>query len=192
MLDSVSSVLPGKLTFQLHRYHRDAVEEQNNVNAVFVIQRIMQLPGTMENIGSILGLASLVDGGLRFPEHSSKLDSPVGKALAQHSQQAYHLHFPTKTVDELSLTVGTVYLFKPLPLLRLACPNEGKKRADVQRFFPVEDGGVALLVAAVCSEVFLNILLKTSFPYIEIRHSQIPHFGSICITALPNKPTISP
>ena len=44
----------------------------------------MELPGAVEDVGGVLGLAGLVDGGLRLPEHGPKLDTPVGEALAQH------------------------------------------------------------------------------------------------------------
>lgn len=117
-----------------------------------------------------MGLAGLVDGGLRLPEHGPKLDAPVGKALTQHFQEANQLHFPAKTVDELPLAVSAIDFLKPLPLLGLACPNEGKKRAGVQCLFPVKGGGVALLIAAVCSEVLLDILLKAFFFYVKIGH----------------------
>ena len=149
LLDGVGGVLPGELTFQLHGYHRDTVEEQNDINAVFVAQGVVKLPGTVEDIGDILGLASLVDGGLRLPEHRPELDAPVGKTLAQHFQQAHQFHFPAKTVDELPLTVGTVNLLKPLPLLGLTGADEGEERAGIQSLFPVKGGRVALLIAAV-------------------------------------------
>ena len=149
LLDGVGGVLPGELTFQLHGYHRDTVEEQNDINAVFVAQGVVKLPGTVEDIGDILGLASLVDGGLRFPEHDPELDAPVGKTLAQNFQQAHQLHFPAKTVDELPLAVSTVNFLESLPLLGLAGADEGKKCAGVQRLFSVESSGVALLIAAV-------------------------------------------
>lgn len=133
----------------------------------------MKLPGAVENVGGILGLAGLVDGGLRLPEHGPELDAPVGKTLAQHFQQTHQLHFPTKTVDELPLAVRAVDLFKPLPLLRLAGADEREERAGIQRLFTVEGGGIALLIAAVGQEIFLNILLKAFFFYIKIhnRHS---------------------
>ena len=44
----------------------------------------MELTGAVEDIGGVLDLTGLVDGGLRLPEHSPELDSPVGEALAQH------------------------------------------------------------------------------------------------------------
>jgi len=130
----------------------------------------VELPSAVEDVGSILGLAGLVDGGLRLPEHSPELDAPVGKTLAQDFQQANQLHFPAETVNELPLTVGTVDLLKPLPLLGLAGADEREESVGVQCLFPVESGRVAFLIAAVCSEVFLNILLKAFFFYIKIWH----------------------
>lgn len=170
LLNGVGGVLPRKLAFQLHGHHRDTVEEEDDINAVLVAQGVVELPCAVEDISGILGLAGLIDGGLRLPEHSSKLDTSVGKTLAQHFQQPYHLHFPAKTVDELPLAVGTVDFFKPLPLLGLAGADEGKKGSGIQRLFPIEGGGVALLIAAVGQKVFLNILLKAFFLVVEVGH----------------------
>ena len=170
LLDGVGGVLAGKLTFQLHRHHWDTVEEQDNINAVFVAQGVVKLSGAVEDVGGILGLAGLIDGGFRLPEHSPELDTPVGKALAQHFQQAHQLHFPAKTVDELPLTVGAVDFLKPLPLLGLAGTDKGKECTGVQCFFPIEGGGVALLIAAMGQKVFLNILLKPFFFYVKVGH----------------------
>ena len=178
LLDSVGGVLPGELAFQLHGHYRDTVEEQDNINAVFVAQGVMELPGAMEDVGGILGLAGLVDGGLRLPEHGPKLDAPVGKALAQHFQEANQFHFPAKTVDKLPLAVGTVDLLKPLPLFGLAGADKGEERAGVQRLFPVEGGRVALLIATVCSQVFLDVLLKAFFFVVEVRHDFSPHLSA--------------
>ena len=130
----------------------------------------MELPGAVEDVGGILGLAGLVDGGLRLPEHGPKLDAPVGKALAQHFQEANQFHFPAKTVDKLPLTVGAIDFLKPLPLFGLAGTDEGEERAGVQRLFPIECGGIALLIAAVGQKVFLTILLKAVFFLVEVRH----------------------
>lgn len=109
----------------------------------------MELPGAVEDIGGILGLAGLVDGGLRLPEHGPELNAPVGKTLAQHFQQTHQLHFPAKTVDELPFTVGAIDFLKPLPLLGLTGTDEGEERAGIQCLFPVKGGGVALLIATV-------------------------------------------
>ena len=183
LLDGVGGVLSGKLAFQLHGHHWDTIKEQDNINAVFVAQGVVELPGAVEDIGGILGLAGLVDGGLRLPEHGPELDAPIGKTLAQHFQEAHHLHFPAKTVDELSLAVGTVDFLKPLPLLELAGADEGEECAGIQSLFPVKGGGVALLIAAICSEVFLNILLKAFFFYIKIGHFTAPLTQNFSILA---------
>ena len=149
LLNSICGVLPGELAFQLHGHHRDTVEEQNNINAVFVAQGVVELPGAVEDIGGILGLASFVDGGLRLPEHGPELDAPVGKALAQDFQQANQLYFPAETVDELPLAVVSVDFFKPLPLFGLAGADKGEECAGIQRLFPIEGSGITLLIAAV-------------------------------------------
>ena len=179
LLDGVSGVLPGELAFQLHGHHRDAVEKQDNVNAVFIAQGVVELPGTVEDVGGVLSLAGLIDRGLRLPEHGPELDAPVGKTLAQYFQQAHQLHFPAKTVDELALTVGTVDFLKPLPLLGLAGANEGEESGGVQRLFPVEGSGVALLIAAMGKKVFLNILLKALFFYVKVGHYFSPLFRKL-------------
>ena len=176
LLDGVGGVLPGELAFQLHGHHRDAVEEQDHVDAVLVAQGVVELPGAVKDVGGILGLTGLVDGGFWLPEHDPELDSPVGEALAQHFQEAHLLYFPAEAVDELPLAVGAVDLLKPRPLLGLAGADEGEERADIQRLFPVKGGGIALLVAAVGNEGFLNILLKAFFSYVKVGHSNTSFF----------------
>ena len=149
LLNGVGGVLPGELAFQFHGHHWDTVEEQDNINAVFVAQGVVELPGTVEDVGGVLGLTGFIDRGLWLPEHGPELDAPVGKALAQYFQEAHHLYFPAKTVNELPLTVGTIDSLKPLPLLGLTGTDEGEERAGIQCLFPVKGGGVARLIASV-------------------------------------------
>ena len=170
LLHGVGGVLAGELAFQLHGHHRDTVEKEDDIDAVLVAQGVVELPGAVEDVGGIEGLAGFVDGGLRLPKHGAELDAPVGKALAQYLQQTHQLHLPAKTVNELPLTVGAVNLLKPLPLLGLTGADEGEEGGRVQRLFPVEGSGVALEIAAVCSEIFLNILLEAFFFVVEVRH----------------------
>ena len=170
LLHGVGGVLSGELAFQLHGHHRDSVEKEDDVDAVLVAQGVVELPGAVEDVGGIEGLAGFVDGGLRLPEYSPELDPPIGKALAQHFQETHQLYFPAKAVDELPLAVGAVDFCKPLPLLGLTGADEGEEGAGVQRLFPVKGGRVALLIAAVCSEIFLNILLEAFFFVVEVRH----------------------
>ena len=176
LLDGVGGVLAGELAFQLQGHHRDAVEEQDHVDAVFATQGVVELPGAVEDVGGVLGLTGLVEGGFRLPEHRPEPDAPVGKALAQHFQEARHLHFPAKAVDELALAVGAVDLLESLPLLGLAGADEGEEGAGIQRLFPVEGGGVALLIAAMGQEIFLNVLLKAFFSYVKVGHGYTSFF----------------
>ena len=170
LLDGVGRVLPGELAFQLHGHHRDTIDEQDNINAVFVAQGVVQLPGAVEDIGGILGLAGLIDGGLRLPEHRPELDAPVGKTLAQHFQQAHQLHFPAKALHQLALTVSTIYLLKPCPRFGLACPHKPQEGAHIQRLLPVKGPGVSLLIPALCDQIFLDVLFKALFFYVEVGH----------------------
>ena len=150
LLDGIGRVLPGELAFQLHRRHRDTIDEQHHINTVFVVEGVVQLPGAVQDVGRILGLGGLIDFGFRLPEHRPELDAPVGEALPQNLQQAHHLHFPAKALHQLALTVGTIDFLKPLPRFGLAGTNEGDKGADVQGFPPVKVLGVSLLISTLC------------------------------------------
>lgn len=130
----------------------------------------MKLSRAMEYVCGILGLTDLIHRRLRLPKHGPELDPVVGKALTQNFQQADLLHFPAKALYNLLLAVGAVYLLVLLPLLRLAYPDERKESAGIQRLISVECRWVTLLIAAVCSEVFLYILLKAFFFVVEVGH----------------------
>ena len=131
LLNGIICILSSKLAFQLHRHYRNTIEKQHNINAVFVLQRIVELSCTMQNIGSILCLTGFIDGGFRFPKYCTEFDTTVSKSLTQHFEQSHHFHLTTKTVNDLTLTVRTIDFLKPLPLFWLTCPNKGKKCIDI-------------------------------------------------------------
>ena len=47
LLNCVRSVLACKLAFQFHRNYRNAVDKQYDINAVFIVDRIVQLSGAV-------------------------------------------------------------------------------------------------------------------------------------------------
>ena len=130
----------------------------------------MQLPGAVQDVGRILGLGGLIDFGFRFPEHGPELDAPVGEALPQNLQQPHHLHFPAKALHDLPLTVGTIDFLKPFPRFGLADTDEGDKGTNVQGLLPVKGLGAPLLISTLCGQVFLNVLFKALFFYVEVGH----------------------
>ena len=50
LCDGIRCVLPGKLALQLHRDDRNSIEKQHHINAVFIVQRVMQLPCAVHDI----------------------------------------------------------------------------------------------------------------------------------------------
>ena len=65
----------------------------------------MELPGAVENVCGVLGLAGFVDGGLRLPEYRPEGNAPIGEALAQYLQQANLFDFPAEPVHQLLFAV---------------------------------------------------------------------------------------
>ena len=59
---------------------------QHNIDAIFILHRVMELSGTMQNISGILCLTGFVDGGFRFPKYCTEFDTTVSKSLTQHFQ----------------------------------------------------------------------------------------------------------
>lgn len=127
LINRICCILSCKLTFQFHRYHRNAVCKKNNINAVFIMYRIMKLSGTMKDIRIILHLCSLIQRGLRLPENRIKLDSSVHKSMPHHIQKIRCLYFSFKTFDDLFLGILRINFYISFPFLRLTCLNKLNK-----------------------------------------------------------------
>ena len=127
LINRICCILSCKLTFQFHRYHRNAVCKKNNINAVFIMYRIMKLSGTMKDIRIILHLCSLIQRSLRLPENRIKLDSSVHKSMPHHIQKIRCLYFSFKTFDDLFLGILRINFYISFPFLRLTCLNKLNK-----------------------------------------------------------------
>ena len=128
----------------------------------------MELAGTVEDIGFILGNRRRIKTGLGFPEDRAELDASVRKAVAEHVEEGGHFHLPVKALNDLVLTVTAVNLFIPLPLGRLTRFDERDKCRSDEGEFAVEGEGVAFLVAPVGGQVFFDILFEAFFFYVKI------------------------
>ena len=167
----VCRTLAGELALELHGHHGDAVEQQYDIDAVFVVERVVQLPRAVENVCRVLLRARFVDGSFRLPVNGTELDSPVGKALPQYAQKADMLDFPAETLDHLAVAVRAVDFFVLLPAFGLAGLDKGKERRLVERELAVEGCGGAFGVAAEGAKVLFDILLKALFGYVEVSHN---------------------
>ena len=166
--DGICSILTGELALQLHGYNRNTVQEQDDIDAVLTLERVMELAGAVEDIGLILGNRRRIETGLRFPENRTELDAAVGKPVAEHIQEGGHFHLPVKALNDLYLTLATVNLLIPLPLRGLARFDEGDKCDAVEGKFAVECEGVAFLVAPIRDQIFFDILFEAFFFYVKI------------------------
>ena len=120
LINRICCILSCKLTFQFHRYHRNAVYKKNNINAVFIMYRVMKLSGTMKNIRIILNLCSLIQSGLRLPENRIKLDASIRKSMPHHIQKVGGFHFSFEAFNYLIFGILRINFHISFPFLRLA------------------------------------------------------------------------
>ena len=80
----------GKVRFQLHRGHRQAVEEQYQVDAVLVVQRVAHLAHHAQAVGGVAGQYVGVDRQGRFELGQLQRCAQTQQlnAVAQHVQRA--------------------------------------------------------------------------------------------------------
>ena len=168
--DGICSILTRELALQLHGDNGDAVQEQDDIDAVLILKRVMELAGAVGDIGLILGNRRRIETGLRFPENRAELDAAVGKPVAEHVQEGCHFHLPVKALNNLVLTVAAVNLFIPFPLGGLARFDERDKCHAVEGEFTVEGEGVAFLVAPINDQIFFDILFEAFFFNIKVGH----------------------
>ena len=161
--NGIISILSGELVFQLHRYNRNAINKQHNINAVFVIGRIVQLTGAVQHISRILLLCSLVDRGFGLPVNYTKSNPSVLKAVAKHGKQPERSNLLAKTLHKGFLTACPVYCFILFPRLRLSGFNKGYQRGTVQSGNTVKGFGVAFFVTAVCKQGVFYVIFKLFF-----------------------------
>ena len=166
--DGICSILTRELALQLHGDNRDAVQEQDDIDAVLILERVMELAGTVEDIGLILDDRRRIETGLRFPENRTELDAAIGKTVAEHVQEGGHFHLPVETFNDFILTVATVNLLISLPLGGLARFDERDECRAIEGEFAVKGEGVAFLVASVSDQIFFDILFEAFFFYVKI------------------------
>ena len=166
--DGICSILTRELALQLHGDNGNAVQEQDDIDAVFILKGVMELTGTVEDIRLILGNRRRIETSLGFPEDRAELDASVCKTVAEHVQEGGHFHLPVETFNDFILTVATVNLLIPLQLGGLARFDERDECRAIEGEFAVKGEGVAFLVASVSDQIFFDILFEAFFFYVKI------------------------
>ena len=90
LVDRVADAL-GEVGLQLDRRHRQAVQEQHQVDAVLVVQRVAHLPHHAQPVGGVAGQDVGVDGQRRLelrPASAAACRPEQLDAVAQHVQRA--------------------------------------------------------------------------------------------------------
>ena len=170
LYNGIRRVLPGKLALQLHGHDRDSIQKQNHINAVFIVQRVMQLPCAVHDICFILLYRRFIDRCFRFPKYGAEFDAAVGKPLTKDTQQANHFNLTAETVNHLFFAVHAVNLHIALPLLWLTGFYEGQEGSFVQRQPAVKSFRIAFCIAALGAKVGFNIFFKAFLFCIKIGH----------------------
>ena len=88
LVDGTGAVLPGELIFQFQCNHRDTVDRKHHVDGVRVARRIVELPGTAQNIGFIAFQCFGVQPGFRLEVAHSQFAAHILDAVAQDMEQS--------------------------------------------------------------------------------------------------------
>ena len=131
LVDRIIGVLPGKLVLQFHGNDWNTVEKQHDINAVFVIGRIVKLSGTVQNIALILRLRCLIDRCFGLPVYYTECNTSVLKAVAKNGKQPERSNLLAKTVNKRLFGGCAVYRLILLPRFRLSGFYEGDQRSAV-------------------------------------------------------------
>ncbi len=165
LVDGVADAL-GEVGLQFRRGHRQAVEEQHEVDAVLVVQRVAHLPHHAQAVGGVAGEDVGVDGQRRLElgQLQRLLQAEQFDAVAQHVQRAALVELIAQAVQQRFGGLRAVVLGQGLPSLRLGGLHPGQHVGREQCPRPVVARGVALGVEpAVGGQVLADLGLEADF-----------------------------
>ena len=165
LVDGVADAL-GEVGLQLDRGHRQAVEEQHQVDAVLVVQRIAHLPHHPQPVGGVAGEDVGVDGQRRLElgQLQRLLQAEQFDAVAQHVQRAALVQLIAQAVQQRFRSLRAVVLGQGLPGLGLGGLHPGQHVGREQCPGPVVARCVAFGVEpAVGGEVLADLGLEADF-----------------------------
>ena len=158
LADGVLDVLALERVLQFGGEDRQAVEEEDDIEAVVVRLAVLQLPDDAELVGLVEPLGRLVQAGGGPEEGKLELAPGVLDPLAENVEGAPLADLGGEPLEETGLHVGAVLLLELLPLLGLGGVEEVQHHVGVQAERAVVVVGLAFAVASRHSPAFFPFL----------------------------------
>ena len=158
LVDGVADAL-GEVRLELDGGNRDAVEEEDQVEAVLVVQRVADLPHDAEAVGLVVGEDVLVQAhrGLEAGELERLLQAEEFDAIAEHIEGPALVELGTEAVEERRLGLAAVILREGLPGLGLSRLEPGDDVRRVESALAVVELGVVRRVEPVVDLEVLEV-----------------------------------
>ena len=148
LADGVLHVLSVEGVLEFRREDGDAVEEEGEVDALFVLLAEAELADHREEVGPVQALQFLVEPARRPEVREAELAARVLDAVAQHVERSPAGDLAREPAQEARLHVGAVVLREFRPLFRLGGQQEVENVGSNQAELAVVVLGAAFLVAA--------------------------------------------
>ena len=146
--DGIGQGLLGQRVLQLERQHRQAVDEDNQVQLITRIVAITYLPGDAEDVlAEGLGCGGIARRRQQLVEINEPF--PMADALAQHVHNATLGDLALQPVQELGALDAVRRQFQHFHRIGLGGLQEVQQLRHIQRHVAVVVGGLALNVAVV-------------------------------------------
>ena len=129
--------LAGVLVFQFKGEHRDAIEHQHHIHALFRVGREVPLAIALDGVGRPLGSRRLIQGRLRLKIAHPKTQTTVLEAVAQDREQPIRLAGGVERRAELPHRVKLIGIFKSRPLLGLGMLDKVDQGIHIEPLFGV-------------------------------------------------------
>ena len=165
LVNGVADAL-GEIGLQLGGGDGDAVEEEDEVEAVLVVLGIVDLAHHPETVGGVAGEDVGIDGqgGLELGHQQGLLEAEQLDAVAEHIEGAALVELVAQAGQENFAGLGAVVLGQDFPGVRLGGLHPGEDIGREERPRPVVAGGVALgIEPAVSGEVLADLGLEGDF-----------------------------
>ena len=129
--------LSGVLVFQLKGEHRDAVEHQHHIHALFRISREIPLAVALDGVCRPLGGRRLIQGRFRLKIAHPKTQSAMLETVAQDREQTFRLAGGVERRAEFPHRVHLIGVFKTRPFLGLGALNKVDQGMHIEPLFRV-------------------------------------------------------
>ena len=156
----------GKVRLQLRGGDRNAVEEEHQIDAVLIVERVVDLPHHPQAIGLIAGenLGIETEGRLEL-RHDQRLTQPDQlHPMPQDIEGTALIDLLPDAGEEGFLRLAAVVLGQCLPRLRLGLLDPGDQIRGVERTGTVIARRISLVVKpAVTAEIVADLRLEVDF-----------------------------